>query len=99
MRDILLWISSRYNYPDIFVTENGQWWKPFRSSCTPHSLHLCLPSQSCQATILSTLPLLAHAAGSSDPNDASIPLNEALCDTVRVNYYNDYIRNAQHAIE
>jgi len=59
IQKMLVWISERYNRPEIWITENG----------------MCVR------------------------NESSMPLQQALNDTDRINYYNDYLTYVLKAIE
>ena len=90
-RDLLLYVKKNYGNPTVYITENGN----FCCHIAFFTIRIMLRLFSSWKTMLGTFPFIL---GVDEVNNKSLPLQEALKDSTRIEYYHKHLLALQSAI-
>lgn len=90
-RDLLLYVKENYGNPTVYITENGD----FCCHIAFFTISIMLRLFSSWKTTLETFSFIL---GVDEVNNKSLPLQEALKDSTRIEYYHKHLLALQSAI-
>jgi beta-glucosidase len=95
------YVKDRYNSPPVYITENGK--SMMCLDCSPANQSYRLIAENCtRVTALLKIEFWQCAiayAGMDDSNNPFISLKDALKDSKRIKYHNDYLTNLAASIK